>query len=249
MTDFLEFLRLLAGTVIYRPYVYAFFLCYLVFAVAHIGARRTAMYTVMAWFIAFVAEYSATRNGFPFGLYTYVDETRTRELWVSNVPFWDSLSFVFLSYFSFILAEALLSRRGRGWAPLLGGFLMMMLDVVIDPITLRGDQWFLGRVYFYPTPGPHFGVTWQNYAGWFFVGAVTQFLGQRFIFKSSPARRLPRLFPWGALGVYAGVLGFMIFLAAVFIKEPPLLAASVLTAIATLAPVAWRLRSTAGSLV
>ncbi len=253
-----EFFRLLAGTVIHRPYVYAFFACFLVFAVAHIGAKRTAAYTVMAWIIAFISEYSATRNGFPFGLYHYIDETRTRELWVSNVPFWDSLSFVFLSYFSFLMAAALLSRPGelRGgaarwsglahpWAPLLGAFLMMMLDVVIDPVTLRGEKWFLGRMYYYPTPGPHFGVTWQNYVGWFFVGAVTQFLGQHFLVKPSRSR-LPRLFPWAVWGVYAGVLGFMIFIAAVFVKEPALFAASVLTALATLGPMALRLSRVAG---
>ena len=50
----------------------------------------------------------------------YFDETRTRELWISNVPFWDSLSFVFLSYFSLALAAALLSpaaERARGLWP------------------------------------------------------------------------------------------------------------------------------------
>jgi putative membrane protein len=145
-----------------------------------------------------------------------------------------------------ILAEALLTSKNSRWAPLLGGFLMMMLDIVIDPITLRGEKWFLGRVYFYPTPGPHFGVTWQNYAGWFFVGVVTQYLGQRFVLKPRGGA-LPRRFPWAALGVYAGVLGFMIFLAAVFVKEPTLLAASALTAAVTLVPVGLRLRRTAGS--
>ena len=67
--------------------------------------------------LAFGAEFSSTRNGFPFGPYRYFDETRTRELWISNVPFWDSLSFVFLSYFSLALAAALLSpaaERARG---------------------------------------------------------------------------------------------------------------------------------------
>lgn len=246
MGDLGDFFRLLIGTIIYRPYVYAFFVCYVVFAFAQVGAARTATYTVMAWAIAFLCEYSATRNGFPFGLYTYIDDSRTRELWVSNVPFWDSLSFVFLSYFSLVLAESLLNKNAKSWAPLLGGFLMMMLDIVIDPITLRGEKWFLGRIYFYPNPGPHFGVTWQNYAGWFFVGVVTQFLGSRYVLESS-GRKLPRLFRWGAYGVYVGVLAFMIFLAAVFVKEPNLLFASFLTALVTAVPVALRLRQTAGS--
>ncbi|MGC2425087.1 MAG: carotenoid biosynthesis protein, partial [Nitrospirota bacterium] len=56
---------------------------------------------------------------------------------------------------------------------MLGAFLMTLLDVVIDPLALRGDRWFLGKIYYYPTPGPYFGVTIENFVGWFFVGALT----------------------------------------------------------------------------
>lgn len=220
MTELAEFARLLWGTVIHRPYVYAFFACFLVFCVYQIGWRRTALYTVMAWCLAFAAEYSSTRNGFPFGPYYYIDETRTRELWVSNVPFWDSLSFVFLSYFSFTLAAALLSRPGELvvgiWSgmksratPVLGGFLMMLLDIVIDPLTLQGDKWFLGRIYGYPYPGFYFGVTLANFLGWWFVGTVTQALFQQFLLRQRVLRLAP-FFAWGVLGVYTGVFGFML---------------------------------------
>jgi len=42
----------------------------------------------------------------------------------------------------------------------------MAMDVVIDPLALRGDRWFLGGIYSYPNGGWHFGVPMTNYGGW-----------------------------------------------------------------------------------
>jgi len=46
----------------------------------------------------------------------------------------------------------------------------MLIDVVIDPVALRGDRWFLGRIYGYPEPGVYFGVPLANFLGWGVVG-------------------------------------------------------------------------------
>jgi putative membrane protein len=54
----------------------------------------------------------------------------------------------------------------------LSGVLMMLLDVVIDPLAVRGDRWFLGRIFWYPHGGPYFGVPLSNFAGWLLVGAA-----------------------------------------------------------------------------
>ena len=54
----------------------------------------------------------------------------------------------------------------------LAGLLMMWLDVVIDPLAVRGDRWFLGRIFYYPEPGWYFGVPLANFAGWVVVGAA-----------------------------------------------------------------------------
>ena len=95
-----------------------------------------------------------------------------RELFVSNVPFFDSLSFPFLAYASFCLARWALGQA-HGWAPAaLAGALMMLLDVVVDPLAVLGDRWFLGRVFYYAEPGIYFGVPLSNFAGWFLVGWV-----------------------------------------------------------------------------
>src|SRR5467141_2813513 len=56
---------------------------------------------------------------------------------------------------------------------------MMLLDVVIDPLAVRGDRWFLGRVFYYPDGGVLFGVPLSNFAGWVLVGglAIGAFVG------------------------------------------------------------------------
>jgi uncharacterized membrane protein len=242
-----DFGRLLLGTIIYRPYVYLFLLCFLLFGLFHFGWKRTLQFLVIMYLLAFVSEYSSTRWGVPFGIYTYLDETRTRELWISNIPFWDSLSFVFLSYFSFVLAAAALFPRDlerglQAWkTPFFGGLLMMLLDVVIDPLALRGDRWFLGRIYFYPHGGSYFGVTLSNFLGWFVLGVFSQWIFQKIGFWK-PSRKLGSRFVWGVYGVYAGVFGFNLAMTA-WIHEYYLLLASVSVALLTLGSVFFLINS------
>lgn len=46
---------LLLGTLVLRPYVFAFLLVHLVGASALLGWRRTALFTLITWGVAFVA--------------------------------------------------------------------------------------------------------------------------------------------------------------------------------------------------
>lgn len=226
----MELLRLLAGSVMLRPYVFVFLVVYLFAAVTKMGWRRTATFTAVAFAVAYAAEFSSTRNGFPFGVYHYIDVTRDRELWLSNVPFFDSLSFSFLCYVGFALAVLV-------WAPLLvvrgdvqvadtrairtsarvaltGAFFTMLLDLVIDPVTVHGDRWFLGRIYWYPNGGVHFGVPLSNYAGWFLVALVTLVVFQvleRRVFAFGASATGVRHVPYGGLLeplVYLGIVAF-----------------------------------------
>jgi len=241
-------LTLVWGSIVHRPYVFAFLACFVAFAARHMGFRRTLLFMVPTYFVAYACEYSSTRNGFPFGAYRYFDDTRTRELWISNIPFFDSLSFVFLSYFSFVLAAALLgdvSRPASRAIPWLGGLLMMLLDVVIDPVALQGDKWFLGRIYDYPYRGFYFGVTAANFAGWFFVGFVTQalfqFLRGAFAWSRGPMLPVGRLFVLGAYGVYAGVFLFNLTMT-VLIGDGRLAVASAIVTLGTLTAIGMGLR-------
>ena len=185
----METLSLLWGTVLLRPYVFLFLAVYLAVAILNMGVLRSLFFTVLAYGIAFLCEYSSTRNGFPFGFYTYIDTTRDQELWISNVPFMDSLSFSFLIYVSYTLSLLLWAPLiKKGWDIRLGeigpikhsfkviasaSILCMLMDVIIDPIAFLGDQWFLGKIYFYREPGDYFHIPLTNFVGWFFVAAAT----------------------------------------------------------------------------
>ena len=185
----METLSLLWGTVLLRPYVFIFLAVYLTIAILNMGVLRSLLFTVLAYSIAFICEYSSTRNGFPFGFYTYIDTTRDQELWISNVPFMDSLSFSFLIYVSYTLSLFLWAPLIKnGWDIRLGeigpikhsfkviasaSILCMLMDVIIDPVAFLGDRWFLGKIYFYREPGEYFHIPLTNFAGWIFVAAAT----------------------------------------------------------------------------
>ena len=165
---------LLVGSLLLRPYVFAFLGAFVVVGARDLGVRRTLLFGGIVWPIAWLAEFASTRTGIPFGLYHYTADTWGREVYIANVPLFDSLSFTFLAYAALCLARRVLAGRQvpLGATPLLTGFLMMMLDVVIDPLAVRGDRWFLGRIFYYAEPGAYFGVPLSNFAGWWLVGAV-----------------------------------------------------------------------------
>jgi uncharacterized membrane protein len=165
---------LLIGTFVLRPYVFGFLVAFLLAGALDLGWRRTLLFGLCVSPTAWLAEVSSTRTGFPFGLYQYTGLTRGREIFLADVPLMDPLSFAFLAYASFCLARSVL--RGRRVPPagmaLATGILMMLLDVVIDPVAVLGDRWFLGHVFSYAQEGIFFGVPLSNFAGWVLVGTV-----------------------------------------------------------------------------
>ncbi len=186
----MEALQLVWGTLLLRPYVFLFLGAALVAAAAEQGLRQALRFAGIVWTTAFLAEFASTRIGVPFGYYEYTGATRGQELYLSNVPVMDSLSFIFLAYGAAGLARLYRAPRGTGlgaWrkdlpplfpaggamqAVLLGAVLFMLADVVIDPVALQGERWFLGQIYRYPGGGIYFGVPLANFAGWFLVGLV-----------------------------------------------------------------------------
>ena len=164
---------IILGTLALRPYVFAFLAAFLIVGVRDLGWRSTLVFGGWVWLVAWLSEFSSTRTGVPFGLYTYTGATRGQELFIADVPFMDALSFTFLAYASFSLARGTLGPAASPAAvTVLGGVFMMLLDVVIDPVAVRGDRWFLGKIFFYPNGGVYFGVPLSNFAGWLGVGMV-----------------------------------------------------------------------------
>lgn len=181
-----DIFQIAVGTVTMRPYVFAFLAAYLVSAVLHLGWRTVCWFTVIGYLIAFASEVCSINTGFPYGWYYYIDATKDRELWLAGVPFFDSLSYVFLAYCSYATALFALSpikawrwdvvtletRTLRKSLPVLflGSLFQVFLDIIIDPVALQGSRWFLGQIYGYRETGIHFGVPLSNYLGWWLAG-------------------------------------------------------------------------------
>ncbi|HAX46886.1 MAG TPA: carotenoid biosynthesis protein [Nitrospina sp.] len=224
----MELLTLLWGTVLLRPYVFVFLAVYLTIAILNMGVVRSIAFTLLAYIIAFMSEYSSTRNGFPYGFYSYIETTRDQELWISNVPFMDSLSFTFLAYVAYTMALFLWSPLKKdGWDIRLldseparrslkvvfsGAVLFMLMDVIIDPVAFQGDRWFLGKIYTYKEQGEYFNIPLTNFFGWLVVGTAILFSFTRLDgWLTRNFSHKPREVPAQALlgpGLYFGVLLF-----------------------------------------
>src|SRR5687768_16809090 len=105
---------IILGTLALRPYVFVFLVAYLVLGVRDLGWRSTLGFGAWVWLVAWLSEFSSTRTGVPFGLYTYTGATRGQELFIADVPFMDTVSFPFLAYAAFCLARGSL---GHGASP------------------------------------------------------------------------------------------------------------------------------------
>lgn len=227
----MDIFLLFLNTILFRPYVFLFLAAFLFSAVNLIGWPRTWRFWLISWITAFVCEFSSTRTGIPFGWYFYNGSTVGQELYVFDVPFMDSISFSFLLFAAYCVALALRlpfassptqarfslrqltfdlrARTSRG-VYALAAFLFAFIDMVIDPVALRGDRWFLGKIYYYPDPGRHFGVPFANYVGWAVVGLISltiYFSLDRRLPPLSPSRFLTQRLLLG-VGLYYGVLAF-----------------------------------------
>src|SRR5436189_293148 len=69
-------------------------------------------------------------------------------------------------------------------------------------LAVRGDRWFLGRIFYYPDGGVYFGVPLSNFAGWTLVGATGVGLYLAIAGGASAGR------VWPGVALYYVVLGF-----------------------------------------
>ncbi len=223
-----DVLKIAVGTFTMRPYVFAFFAAYLFVAVPHLGWKKIGLFTIAGYLIAFVSEYASINTGFPYGWYYYLDATRDRELWIAGVPFFDSLSYIFLAYCSYTTALFIVSPL-RGWrwnlvtletraircsfaVLFLGSLLQVFLDIIIDPVALQGSRWFLGQIYGYREAGVHFGVPLSNYLGWWLVGFLMILVLQ--LIDRVVGRQVER--PAGVYGMsFRAVLGPLLYLSVI----------------------------------
>ncbi|MDO8461882.1 MAG: carotenoid biosynthesis protein [Deltaproteobacteria bacterium] len=238
----------IATTFLHRPYIFLFLVGFLISSLLNMRGRRTVLFLVIGYSIALISEASSIRNGFPYGHYFYLYENMPGELMVFGVPVWDSLSYVFMAYASLATAEYFCRDRSRMIRTIFSASLLMVaLDVLADPLALRGDQWFLGKIYGYAEPGFYFGIPFSNFAGWFLV--ATAIFSVFYYFQTSPhspSLALPHAQSRGKEGVlgpllYASLVLFNLILT-VMIKEYWLAASGLLVVTTTFSLVVFLCR-------
>jgi uncharacterized membrane protein len=219
---------IILNTIILRPYVFLFFLIYLLGCSLHFGVKRALFFGITGYLIAWLSEYSSIHNGIPYGYYYYIEQTKGEELWVLGVPFFDSLSYVFLAYSSYSMALMIIAPvlRTRGmiyfletkkirnsiYTTILGAILFVYLDIIIDPVALLGDRWFLGQIYGYPQKGIYFGIPISNFIGWLAVGFLMIYALQKIDSRLHKVKDwFGYKYPWRYIigpGLYFGVIIF-----------------------------------------
>ena len=227
-----DVLEQLLWSLTHRPYVTLFMVFFLLLARLEQGWTRTGLWVSSSYLIALAAEWGSINHGIPFGVYTYHYDALSQDLVILGVPFFDTLSFSFLSYVSLSFARFFMSPLSvRGWdvrrmtsnsirwgwpTIVLASFLMVAVDLIVDPIANLGGYWFLGNIYHYPDPGVHFGVTFANYCGWFVVALLTLLANRgldRWLERSG--RPAPPLADCPGLGLFGplfwtGIVGFQL---------------------------------------
>lgn len=159
------------STIVRRWYVVAFIAGFFAASVRERGWKASLRFYAIAFGLGLAAEYSSTRNGFPFTRYAYTGLTRSDEIYLSNIPLFVPASFAVMIY----AGRALAAR----WAPTLlagrfvvaGAIATVAVDVVVDPVAVRGGRWFLGDLFHY-RHAQLFGVPLGNFGGWFLVALV-----------------------------------------------------------------------------
>lgn len=169
-----------------RWYAFGFIAVFLWAASAERGWKRALRFLAIAAVVEFIAEYASTHYGVPFGRYSYIAPTHGDELYVSNVPLFVPLSFGVAVWAGRSLAQVGLGARTTGRLILTGALTAAALDLIIDPMTLRGRSWFMGPLYLYDAGGPWFDVPWSNLAGWIAVSGIVLWIDE--LFETGRAR-------------------------------------------------------------
>ncbi|HZC06442.1 MAG TPA: carotenoid biosynthesis protein [Ktedonobacterales bacterium] len=175
----------------------------LVFGVAALGRRKTAIFFTVATLLPLTAELIGTSTGWPFGPYEYTDLLGAKIL--GKVPFTIPLSWFYMGFTAYLLASAitgLLKVRGRTfWSLALGAWLLMAWDLALDPAMVRNQVFPFWNWY---THGVYFGMPLQNFVGWWFVGFL--FMGlSRWLWRANAPVDLP---VWLPLGMYLVNMAF-----------------------------------------
>ena len=169
---------IIISTILRRWYAVAFVAGFFWAASTERGWKRALRFWVIASGLAIVFEYASTHSPFPYSRYDYTAFTRGKELYISNVPLFVPLSHAVLIWAGRSIAIVGFRARTRNLIPILGGLGAVLVDLVVDPVSLHGRDWFLGDMYHWKTAHGYLGVPLWNFLGWLFVAFIVLFVDE-----------------------------------------------------------------------
>lgn len=179
----------------------------LLFGLILIGTRKTLIFFVVATTIPLSMELLGTSTGFPFGPYSYTSFLGYKV--AGLVPYSIPLSWFYMGFTSFILANVILAGLGKrhrtAWSLALGVYFLTAWDLSLDPA--MASQRLPLHFWVWYQHGPYFGMPVSNLVGWSLTGLI--YMGvSRLLWRSNlDARGIAAWFPFG---VYAANTGFAI---------------------------------------
>ena len=164
------------------------------FGVARLGWRRTLIFFFAATLISAAAELTGTKTGWPFGGYEYTSFLGYKLL--GRVPFAIPLSWFYMGFASFLLADAIVAARNVSrrtlWSILLGAFLLTTWDLVLDPSMAAPNMQYI-HFWIWHEHGAYFGMPVRNLVGWLGTGTVFIAAGRLAWRESAPPIAPPAL--------------------------------------------------------
>jgi uncharacterized membrane protein len=125
---------------------------------------RFLLVCLFIMFIGFTVEAIGVNTGKIFGVYEY-GKTLGFKLW--NTPLSISINWLLTSYCAAMFVNEKVSQRWSwGLKALVTSFVMVALDVLIEPVAIKTDMW----------QWQNNTIPLQNYVGWFFTALPLQML-------------------------------------------------------------------------
>jgi putative membrane protein len=143
------------------------------FGVWKLGWKRTLLFFVCAVAISATAELTGTATGWPFGGYEYQELLGYKLL--GRVPYSIPLSWFYMGFAAFLLADGIVAARGFKNRTLLaivfGSYLLTAWDLVLDPSMAAPSLQYMHFWVWHET-GPYYGMPLRNFVGWYMTGLV-----------------------------------------------------------------------------
>ncbi len=168
------------ATILRRWYAFAFIAGFFWAASTERGWKRALRFYLIGVSVAMVFEYTSTHSAFPYSRYAYTGLTRGDELFVSNVPLFVILSHPVMMWAGRSIAIVGFRARTRAAIPWLGALGAVLVDLVVDPVSLHGRDWFLGDMYHWQNASGYLGVPLWNFVGWYFATFLVLYVDEAF---------------------------------------------------------------------